>query len=162
MLYKLALAALAALVSLITHAPVTLHRIAAAAVWFIFIDTLTGVVCARISGEMSSSAFRKKLNSKLVCYAGTLGLTAGIAATSGEWGWLIFGWYAVMASEGISIAENLSGIMKTGGPALAPLAAVLAKITSFLSTSTLANAPGAAAAPKEGSDADGSGTTSAS
>lgn len=131
---KPAFVAVASLLSFIAAAPSTLHKTAGVALWFIVADTMTGLACARVSGELTSSAFRKKLNSKLICYAGTLSLAAGMAVMAGSWAWLIAGCYGVMASEAISIAENLSGIVRSGGPAMAPIAALLDKIITVFAS----------------------------
>lgn len=123
-------AALAAAASFVLSVPAELHRTAAVALWFVAVDTATGLASARLGHRMSSAQFREKLRSKLLCFGQILALCAGVAVLSSSWDWLVAGFWAVCASEALSILENLRASLPQAGSArsLAPLAVLLERL----------------------------------
>jgi hypothetical protein len=122
-----------ALLSFMMSAPPELGRYAGVALWFVIVDTLTGVLAARRLHGMSSAQFRLKLKDKLVCYGLILSLAAGVSVLAQTWVWLTAGWWAVCAAETISIGENLRNLLAVAGPSLAPVAALLDRLLGVLS-----------------------------
>jgi hypothetical protein len=151
---------MAAACSFLLHAPVLVHKTAGVAVWFVIVDTVTGVACARRAGATSSTEFRNKMKDKGLCFGMILGLFAGIAVMGNNWAWLVAGWWAVMFCEAISISENLRGLLArldTGGR-LAPVLNVLDRGLAFLGVQpNLPLIPANPAAPVEPAEQDSEG-----
>lgn len=105
--------------------PDDVHRLAVVALWFILLDTLSGVIAARIRGEIGSRSFRLGLRDKLSCYAVIIGVCYGIGVLTRTPLWLVASEYGVIAAENFSILENLRPILRKGGKSMRPMARVL-------------------------------------
>lgn len=152
---KIGSALCGALLSFVSAAPPELGRYAGIALWFLIADTVTGLLAARRLGTMSSGQFRQKLKDKLLCYFAILSLAGGASVYAESWAWLVAGWWAVCAGEGLSIGENLRNLLSVAGPALAPVAGLLDRLLGVFgkveaNVPVAPVAPAAPAAPTEG------------
>ena len=123
----------AALASFLLSAPASLSSAAWVALWFLVVDTISGLWLARRTGSMSSSIFRLKLKDKLACYAMILGLAGGVGVMARTWAWPVAGFWALVASEGISIGETLRAGMNLSSAAwIGPVGELLDRIMGTL------------------------------
>jgi len=130
---KAVAAIVAAAVSFFLSAPESLHRVAGVALWFVVVDSVSGVVAARFAGQMTSTVFRTKLRDKVSCYASLLALCGGVGVLASSWAWVVAGFWAICGAEGLSIVENTRCLLRGAGPQLAPVAQLLDRLTGFLS-----------------------------
>lgn len=138
--------ALAALLSFVLSAPSSLSSAAGVALWFLVVDSCAGLWLARRTGTMSSSAFRLKLKDKLACYALILALSGGVGVIARTWAWPVAGFWALVAGEGISIAETLRAGMKLSGAAwTGPVGELLDKLMGAIQEKEGGDGPKAAA-----------------
>lgn len=125
--------ALAALLSFVLSAPAALSSAAGVALWFLVVDSCAGLWLARRTGTMSSSAFRLKLRDKLACYAMILALSGGVGVIARTWAWPVAGFWALVAGEGISVAETLRAGLKLSDAAWTePINKLLDKLMGVL------------------------------
>jgi phage-related holin len=122
-----------ALCTLLMHTPAAFRTDLGVLVFFVALDTITGLLTALVCRAASSHKLRTQLISKSVQYAIFVGACGGVSVLLGSWVVACWGAFALIAIEFQSLLENLARLQEHGGFRLGPLAKAVSLMSAFFS-----------------------------
>lgn len=141
-----------ALVALITSVvPHTICQQLGVAMFFVVVDTITGLIVARYLHKIASKTMREKLVSKLASYSILTAVGVGAAILASSWLFVSAALLAIIAIETVSLLENLALWSKFGGLNLGPAQPFLTMVSRYFSVMEVPPTP--PITPKETPDA---------
>lgn len=122
----------AACVALAATVPAAVRDATKVALFFVILDTLTGVWVAIVAHQVSSKRATEKLVTKLTQYAILVGLGAGLSVLMHVDQLILSAIWAIIAIETLSLIENLAKLEAAGGVKLGPAEPLFRRIVAYM------------------------------